>query len=72
MSLRRSPDLDAILGDVPPINGKLPKAKAKRCKSARDRDAVRRRAFRVLSLLADLSAGDRLRVIRAAERLNLA
>jgi hypothetical protein len=36
-----------------------------------DRDAVRRLAFRLLALLADLSAGDRLRVLRAAERLNL-
>jgi hypothetical protein len=71
MNLRPNDDLDAILGDVPPINGPLPRAKAKRRKPTLDPDQVRRRAFRLLALIADLSAGDRLRVIRAAERLNL-
>jgi len=68
--LRNNHDLDAAFGDAEPLNStRLPKQKRRR---KHDRDQVRRRAFRVLALLADLTARERLMVLQAATRLNRA
>jgi hypothetical protein len=63
---------DVFLGHTgePAASRKLPKGRRKR--SPGDRDAVRRRAFKVLALLADLDAKERAKVLQAAARLNRA
>jgi hypothetical protein len=69
---RRNDDLDAAFGEAASVNDNhLPRTR-KRRKASGDRDRIWRKAFRVLSLLADLPAGERLAVLRAAERLNRA
>lgn len=68
-ALRPNKDLDAAFAG-PPVN-EFPKGK-RRKQATGDRDKVRRRAFRVLALLSDLPAKQRLAVLRAAERLNRA
>jgi hypothetical protein len=71
-TMRTNEDLDAMFADAPPVNShRLPKQR-RRSKTPGKRDQLRRRAFRVLALLADLGAADRLLVLRAAERLNRA
>jgi hypothetical protein len=70
---RLNPDLDAaFLGAAGDINSlKLPKQRRKKAAPGK-RDVLRRKAFRVLALLSDLNAADRLAVLRTAERLNRA
>jgi hypothetical protein len=79
--MRENPDLDRFMRetdpDAVPIRVKLPMPQQQQRKRTRkagapDRDQVRRRAFRVLALLADLDAQGRARVLKAAERLNRA
>jgi hypothetical protein len=70
---RRNDDLDAAFGEAASVNDNhLPRTRKTRRKASGDRDRIRRKAFRVLALLADLPAGERLAVLRAAERLNRA
>lgn len=72
---RRNPDLDDVFLDHAgePINQPARgKPKRRRPATAGGRDRIRRRAFRVLALLADLTAEQRSAVLKAAERLNRA
>jgi hypothetical protein len=70
--MRDNPDLDAAFFDAEPVNStRLPKQR-KRKPAPGKRDLLRRRAFKVLAILADLGSADRLAVLRAAERLNRA
>ena len=69
--MRENPDLDAVFDGATAATLPLPREK-KRRKEKTDRDVIRRRAFRVLALLADLDARHRLAVLKAAERLNRA
>jgi hypothetical protein len=71
MPTRHNPDLDAFMEGGEPVN-QPPRGQRRRRKVAGSRDKIRRRAFRVLALLADLAADDRLAVLKAAERLNRA
>jgi hypothetical protein len=78
--MRENPDLDRFMRDTDPdatpIKLKLARQRQQRKRTRKagspDRDQVRRRAFRVLALLADLDAPGRARVLKAAERLNRA
>lgn len=73
---RANPDLDAVFGidstveNVNEFPRKRPKVKRKR--EPGSRDLIRRKAFKVLALLADLTAKQRMAVLKAAERLNRA
>jgi hypothetical protein len=68
MPLRDNQDLDDVF-----MNHGEEKPKTKRRKRVTGaQDAIRRRAFRVLAILADLGGKDRLKVLKAAERLNRA
>jgi hypothetical protein len=71
--MRDNPDLDsAFYGATGSINSlNLPKPRRRKVASGK-RDALRRRAFKVLALLADLGSADRLAVLKSAERLNKA
>jgi hypothetical protein len=68
--MRTNADLDTVFYDAEPVNSHhLPKQRRKKPAPGK-RDAIRRRAFKVLALLADLGSADRLAVLKAAERLN--
>jgi hypothetical protein len=71
--MRPNPDLDSVfLNSTEDINStRLPRQRRKKPAPGK-RDLIRRKAFKVLALLSDLSAGDRLAVLKAAERLNRA
>ncbi len=70
---RTNHDLDDAFEDHPPGESVNRPARGKRRKSAKgQRDAIRRRAFKVLALLADLSQSQRSAVLKAAERLSKA
>jgi hypothetical protein len=71
--MRPNPDLDSVfLGSVENVNStRLPKQRRKKPAPGK-RDLLRRKAFKVLALLADLGSADRLAVLKAAERLNRA
>jgi hypothetical protein len=71
MTLRPNDDLDRVFNDGERLD-QLPRRTKKRRKATGDRDVVRRKAFRVLAILADLPAGERLKVLKAAVRLNRA
>jgi hypothetical protein len=72
MSTRINSDLDAAFYVAEPVTShRLPKQRRKKPAPGK-RDAVRRRAFKVLAILADLGSADRLAVLKAAERLNRA
>lgn len=69
--MRDNPELDQFMNDTaspPPI----PKRKGKRKAVRLKRDAARRRAFRVLAMLADLDAPQRAQVLRIAAKLSVA
>jgi hypothetical protein len=70
---RDNPDLDtAFYGATESVNStRLPKQRRKKPAPGKQ-DLLRRKAFKVLALLADLNAVDRLAVLKAAERLNRA
>jgi hypothetical protein len=80
--LRHNADLDDVCFNHQggPVNKLPPEHSAKKPTKSWTRkrratgaaDKVRRRAFRVLALLADLGAAERSRVLQAAERLNRA
>jgi hypothetical protein len=70
--MRDNQDLDAAFYDAEPVNStRLPKQRRKKPAPGK-RDVIRRRAFKVLGMLADLPAAERLAVLRACERLNKA
>jgi hypothetical protein len=71
--MRDNSDLDRVfLGSTDNVNStRLPKQRRKKAAPGK-RDALRRRAFKVLAILADLGSADRLAVLKAAERLNRA
>jgi hypothetical protein len=70
MTLRPN-DVDAVFNDGERLD-QLPRRTKQRRKATGDRDVIRRRAFRVLSLLGDLPTPQRLAVLKAALRLNRA
>lgn len=70
--MRDNADLDAAFQDGPSLTSpRLPKQRRKKPTPGK-RDLIRRKAFRVLALLSDLGAADRLAVLKAAERPNRA
>jgi hypothetical protein len=73
MTLRNNDDLDAVFDGAESLTShRLPKQKQRRKAAPGRRDQIRRRAFRVLAILADMGAADRAAVLKAAERLNKA
>jgi hypothetical protein len=76
MSQRPNPDLDDVfLGAADPgptPNGPVKPKKRKRSAAGLDRDKTRRIAFKLLALLADLSAPDREKVLKCALRIHRA
>jgi hypothetical protein len=72
--MRENPDLDdAFLGTSGQDVNKPAKGQKKRKRAAGlTRDQVRRHAFRALTLLADLSAAERGRVLKFAMKINRA
>jgi len=64
-AMRDNPDLDSFMRET------ADKPRKRRRKAVRlKRDAARRRAFKVLALLADLDAPQRAQVLKVAARLS--
>lgn len=69
MSMRINEDLDSFMSDTQPSTRVR---KKKRRPSAVKADEIRRKAFRVLALLADVDAKTRDRALRRAAALSRA